>query len=340
MAPRPDRALGRRSRPEVAPRLRLSAWTSDTNADGPGSWRCTTRRRLRTVEGLGELGHHIVSFVYGDLYTQPALTDRDRELGAVVALTALGRSSQLPQHLRAALHAGLSEAELREAIMLTASIAGFPPAMNAIVDASNVLAEQRARRGAGTMRESAIRTAACVAKTLALLLVLVLLGAGALTSTASGSSRCPSRARPCTPPTPGRADPARARRSRLRRDDRAQRRHVPGHPPRLGRHAGAARPTVRRSQHRPWRRQDRDSGPTSSPPSHSTRARGRHLHLRRPEPGSCCPRFGTTRLRAAAVPPIPCGSAPTASNRRRRSSSPALRGRSLHTRTVRARGRR
>ena len=77
-------------------------------------------KALRAVEGLGELGQQIVSYVYGDLYTRPALTDRDRELGAVVALTALGRSSQLPQHLRAALKAGLTEAELREAIMLTA----------------------------------------------------------------------------------------------------------------------------------------------------------------------------------------------------------------------------
>ena len=99
-------------------------------------------KALRAVEGLGELGQQIVSHVYGDLYTRPALTDRDRELGAVVALTALGRSSQLPQHLRAALKAGLTEAELREAIMLTASIAGFPPAMNAAATLKNVLAER------------------------------------------------------------------------------------------------------------------------------------------------------------------------------------------------------
>ena len=74
-------------------------------------------KALRAVEGLGELG-------------------------AVVALTALGRSSQLPQHLRAALKTGLTEAELREAIMLTASIAGFPPAMNATATLKNVLAER------------------------------------------------------------------------------------------------------------------------------------------------------------------------------------------------------
>ena len=100
-------------------------------------------KALHAVEGLGDLGRHIVAYVYGDLYTMPALSDRDRELGAVVALTALGRSSQLPQHLRAALKAGLSEEELREAIMLTGSIAGFPPAMNATSTLETVLTERQ-----------------------------------------------------------------------------------------------------------------------------------------------------------------------------------------------------
>ena len=99
-------------------------------------------KALRTVEGLGELGRHIVEFVYGEMYTKPALSDRDRELGAVVALTSLGRSSQLPQHLRASLKAGLTSDELREAIMLTATIAGFPPAMNAMATLKSVLAER------------------------------------------------------------------------------------------------------------------------------------------------------------------------------------------------------
>ena len=76
------------------------------------------------------------------MYTKPALTDRDRELGAVVALTSLGRSSQLPQHLRASLKAGLTPEQLREAIMLTATIAGFPPAMNAMSTLKSVLADR------------------------------------------------------------------------------------------------------------------------------------------------------------------------------------------------------
>src|SRR5439155_892396 len=38
-------------------------------------------KALRTVEGLGDLGRHIVEFVYGEMYTKPALTDRDRDRG-------------------------------------------------------------------------------------------------------------------------------------------------------------------------------------------------------------------------------------------------------------------
>ncbi|MEA2556135.1 MAG: 4-carboxymuconolactone decarboxylase, partial [Actinomycetota bacterium] len=52
-------------------------------------------KALATVEGLGDIGRSIIEFVYGDLYMRPVLSDRDRELGAVVALVALGRSSQL-----------------------------------------------------------------------------------------------------------------------------------------------------------------------------------------------------------------------------------------------------
>jgi 4-carboxymuconolactone decarboxylase len=110
-------------------------------------------KALRAVEGLGDLGRTIVELIYGDLYTRPALSDRDRELGAVVALTALSRSSQLPQHLRAALKSGLGPDELREAIMLTATIAGFPPAMNAMSTLKSVLAERE--RDPGDADESA-----------------------------------------------------------------------------------------------------------------------------------------------------------------------------------------
>jgi 4-carboxymuconolactone decarboxylase len=99
-------------------------------------------KALASVEGLGDLGRWIVEIVYGDVYSRPGLTVREREIAAVTALVALGRSSQLPQHLRASLKAGLTPDELREVILQTATIAGLPPAMNATATLKNILAER------------------------------------------------------------------------------------------------------------------------------------------------------------------------------------------------------
>jgi 4-carboxymuconolactone decarboxylase len=99
-------------------------------------------RALAAIEGLGDVGRSILEFIYGDLYARPGLSDRDRELAAVVSLVSLGRSSQLPQHLRASLDVGVTPEELREVILQTATIAGFPVAMNAFSTLKNILAER------------------------------------------------------------------------------------------------------------------------------------------------------------------------------------------------------
>lgn len=99
-------------------------------------------KALATVESLGDLGRYIVEFVYGDVYSREGLSIRDRELAAVATLVALGRSSQLPQHLRASLDAGITPDELREVIIQTATIAGFPPAMNAFSTLRTILKER------------------------------------------------------------------------------------------------------------------------------------------------------------------------------------------------------
>ena len=98
-------------------------------------------KALAAVEGLGDLGRSIVEFVYGEVYARPGLSTRDREIAAVATLVALGRSSQLPQHLRASLKAGVTPDELREVILQTATIAGFPPAMNAFSSLKTILSE-------------------------------------------------------------------------------------------------------------------------------------------------------------------------------------------------------
>ncbi len=88
-------------------------------------------RSLAELESLGDLGRLIIETAYGEVYSRPGLSLRERQIASVAALVATGRSSQLPVHLRSSLRAGLSPDELREVIIQTATIAGFPPAMNA-----------------------------------------------------------------------------------------------------------------------------------------------------------------------------------------------------------------
>jgi 4-carboxymuconolactone decarboxylase len=96
-------------------------------------------RSLATVESLGDLGRLIVEFAYGEVYSRPGLSLRERQIASVAALVATGRSSQLPVHLRTSLRAGLTADELREIIIQTATIAGFPPAMNAIATLKSIV---------------------------------------------------------------------------------------------------------------------------------------------------------------------------------------------------------
>src|SRR5919197_6776361 len=102
-------------------------------------------RRALARDGRGARGprRFVIEAAYGDVYSRPGLSLRDRQIATVAVLVALGRSSQLPVHLRSSLKAGLSAEELREIILQTAVLAGFPQAMNAWSTLRTVLAEPR-----------------------------------------------------------------------------------------------------------------------------------------------------------------------------------------------------
>lgn len=100
-------------------------------------------RSLATVEGLGDLGRFVIEAAYGGVYSRPGLSLRDRQIATVAVLVALGRSSQLPVHLRSSLKAGISPDELREIILQTAVLAGFPHAMSAWSTLKTILTEAK-----------------------------------------------------------------------------------------------------------------------------------------------------------------------------------------------------
>jgi 4-carboxymuconolactone decarboxylase len=86
---------------------------------------------------------YVVEFSFGDIYTRPGLGLRERELGVVAALCAMGNAApQLRVHLHAALHVGCKPAEIVEMVMQMAVYAGFPAALNGLAEVRRVFDER------------------------------------------------------------------------------------------------------------------------------------------------------------------------------------------------------
>lgn len=90
-----------------------------------------------------ELGHQVISWAFGEIYTRPTLAPRERQLVTLGILTALGGCEpQLEVHVGAALNVGLSPAEIVEALLHSAVYCGMPKALNATFAAKRVFAER------------------------------------------------------------------------------------------------------------------------------------------------------------------------------------------------------
>ncbi len=81
--------------------------------------------------------------LFGDVWSRPGLSPRDRSLITVSALIAMNRPDQLRGHLARARQNGLSDAELIEATTHLAFYAGWPSAVTAIGVAREVFKEPR-----------------------------------------------------------------------------------------------------------------------------------------------------------------------------------------------------
>ncbi|MEU2334088.1 carboxymuconolactone decarboxylase family protein [Streptomyces sp. NPDC006654] len=90
-----------------------------------------------------ELGHQVVAWGFGEIYSRPQLPPRDRQLVTLGILTALGGCEpQLEVHVNFSLNAGLSPEEIVEALLHSAGYCGFPRALNATLVAKKVFAER------------------------------------------------------------------------------------------------------------------------------------------------------------------------------------------------------
>jgi alkylhydroperoxidase/carboxymuconolactone decarboxylase family protein YurZ/ketosteroid isomerase-like protein len=89
-----------------------------------------------------DLARHIIEFGFGEVYSRPGLSLRQRELATIAALAAIGHAQpQLKVHLHAALNVGLTQEEITETLQQMCLYAGFPAALNAVFAARDVFQE-------------------------------------------------------------------------------------------------------------------------------------------------------------------------------------------------------
>ncbi|RAM35860.1 carboxymuconolactone decarboxylase family protein [Arthrobacter globiformis] len=75
--------------------------------------------------------------LFGDVWKRPELSPRDRSLVTITALVAGGNSEQLGYHISLGRKNGLTEDEVKEAIIHLAFYTGWPKAITAIMIAKD-----------------------------------------------------------------------------------------------------------------------------------------------------------------------------------------------------------
>ena len=86
----------------------------------------------------------ITEWAWGNVWTRPGLERRDRSLMNIGLLMALNRGPELALHIRGARNNGLSELEIREAIIHATVYCGAPAGVDAMKVAERTLNEMAA----------------------------------------------------------------------------------------------------------------------------------------------------------------------------------------------------
>lgn len=88
-----------------------------------------------------EFAKAICNYSYGTMYSREVLSQKTRELCAVMTLTALDKQPALGFHVKAALRCGASKDEVREAILQAHLYAGIPCVMPSLATMNQVVKE-------------------------------------------------------------------------------------------------------------------------------------------------------------------------------------------------------
>lgn len=81
---------------------------------------------------------------WGQFWTRPGLTRKERSLITLGVLAALGRPHELAVHTKGAINNGCTKDEIREALIHVGCYAGFPATIDAFRSAKKALEDMEA----------------------------------------------------------------------------------------------------------------------------------------------------------------------------------------------------
>ena len=96
---------------------------------------------LKPTDAQRDLVQLMLEHVFGEIYSRPGLSFRDRSLLTIGALTGMGRTSQLRSHFKHALNGGVSSDEIVEMMIHLTIYCGWPAARTGLNMAEEVFAE-------------------------------------------------------------------------------------------------------------------------------------------------------------------------------------------------------
>ncbi|KMS82483.1 MULTISPECIES: 3-oxoadipate enol-lactonase [Streptomyces] len=139
--------------PAQCPRAVLTALR--THLDGPPASGTAVRREVlgdahvdraqaRQTPFTARFQDFISRYAWGEIWTDPTLSRRERSMITLTALVAHGHHDELAMHVRAARRNGLTPEEIGAVLLQTAVYCGVPAANSAFATAQRVLAEEEA----------------------------------------------------------------------------------------------------------------------------------------------------------------------------------------------------
>lgn len=100
------------------------------------------RAQARQTPFTARFQDFISRYAWGEIWTDPTLTRRERSMITLTALVAHGHYDELAMHVRAARRNGLTPEEIGAVLSQTAVYCGVPAANSAFATAQRVLAEE------------------------------------------------------------------------------------------------------------------------------------------------------------------------------------------------------